>query len=99
MARVSADVVPQAEEPVSADRPVGLNNVGNTCYLNSLLQYFYTIRELRETVSNYNQFKEDLTADTDGDLKRVGGRAVSKKEIERSIRCEWTRGRSGHASR
>lgn len=25
-------------EAVSADRPVGLNNVGNTCYLNSLLQ-------------------------------------------------------------
>lgn len=54
----------------------------------SLLQYFYTIKEFRETVCNYTRFQEELKDDLE---KRVGGRAVSRKEIERSIRCESPR--------
>ncbi|ORX93747.1 cysteine proteinase [Basidiobolus meristosporus CBS 931.73] len=30
--------------------PVGLDNIGNTCYLNSLLQYYFSIKSLRSAV-------------------------------------------------
>ncbi|KAI1125239.1 cysteine proteinase [Nemania abortiva] len=37
--------------------PPGLKNIGNTCYLNSLLQYFYNVQPIREMVLNYDQFE------------------------------------------
>ena len=42
------------EAPVSTDRPAGLQNIGNTCYLNSLLQVSicskYPRRDCREGI-------------------------------------------------
>ncbi|CDZ97295.1 Ubiquitin carboxyl-terminal hydrolase [Phaffia rhodozyma] len=73
-------------QPVSSSRPVGLINVGNTCYLNSLLQYLYTIAQLRDTVTNFQLYQEDLRVVEKLNEKRVGGRAVTFKEVERSIR-------------
>ncbi|SCV68286.1 BQ2448_407 [Microbotryum intermedium] len=64
----------------AADMPVGLTNIANTCYLNSLLQYFFTVRELREAVLH---FQPTPTTD-DSALNRVGGRFVTKAEVERS---------------
>ncbi|KAJ3575232.1 hypothetical protein NP233_g1222 [Leucocoprinus birnbaumii] len=73
---------------ISLDFPRGLNQLGNTCYLNSLLQYFYTIRELRETVMLTNKLDTPLGEDkfTDEDLQkhRVGGRLVTRREVVRS---------------
>ncbi|KAI0299946.1 hypothetical protein BC826DRAFT_906094 [Russula brevipes] len=71
------------------DCPRGLNQLGNTCYLNSLLQYFYTIKDLREAIAPLqNSSGKSLDEDklTDDDLKRhrVGGRLVTRKEILRS---------------
>lgn len=73
------------------DWPRGLNQLGNTCYLNSLLQYFYTIKDLRDAIAplavevklmDNDKFKDD-------DLKnhRVGGRIVSRYEVVRSRKC------------
>ncbi|KAJ8454785.1 hypothetical protein ONZ45_g19169 [Pleurotus djamor] len=75
--------------PTRPDIPRGLNQLGNTCYLNSLLQYFYTIRDLRDTVIQMGQlYSKTLEEDklTDDDLKqhRVGGRLVTRREVFRS---------------
>ncbi|KAH7105002.1 cysteine proteinase [Auriculariales sp. MPI-PUGE-AT-0066] len=70
--------------------PRGLNQLGNTCYLNSLLQYFYTIKDLREAVSvlpdNVLEVDKEWEKVTDDDLKkhRVGGRLVTRREVARS---------------
>ncbi|KIY50469.1 cysteine proteinase [Fistulina hepatica ATCC 64428] len=78
--------------PVRPDFPRGLNQLGNTCYLNSLLQYFYTIKDLREAVLPMLVVDPKVGVEdrlTDDDLKRhrVGGRLVTRREITRSRQC------------
>ncbi|KAI8980637.1 cysteine proteinase [Trametes punicea] len=73
----------------SPDMPRGLNQLGNTCYLNSLLQYFYTIKDLRAAITSIAQADSKSLDDskfTDDDLKRhrVGGRLVTRREVMRS---------------
>jgi ubiquitin carboxyl-terminal hydrolase 25/28 len=67
--------------------PVGLHNRGNTCYLNSLLQYFYTIKPFRELVTNlddYRQSLDDATIDTT--FGKVGGMSVNVAEVKAAQR-------------
>ena len=65
--------------------PVGIENIGNTCYLNSLLQFYFTIKPLRDLVLNINHYK--MTVDEQNlKSKRVGSRNVSKKEVDRAQR-------------
>ena len=35
--------------------PVGLGNLRNTCYLNSILQYFYSVKAVRDLALNSQQ--------------------------------------------
>ncbi|KAF8167496.1 hypothetical protein B0H34DRAFT_647132 [Crassisporium funariophilum] len=75
--------------PTRPDLPRGLNQLGNTCYLNSLLQYFYTIKDLRDAVQPMSKLDVKALEDeklSDEDLKRhrVGGRLVTRREIIRS---------------
>ncbi|EGO31225.1 hypothetical protein SERLADRAFT_353805 [Serpula lacrymans var. lacrymans S7.9] len=75
--------------PTRPDLPRGLNQLGNTCYLNSLLQYFYTIRELREAVApmaniDIKSLEDEKLSDDDLKRHRVGGRLVTRREILRS---------------
>ena len=67
--------------------PVGLRNIGNTCYLNSLLQMLFSIKPLRQLVLNFEQYETDL-ANATMERKKVGSRKVSKAEVERSVKCE-----------
>lgn len=61
--------------------PAGLDNIGNTCYLNSLLQYYFCIKPLRETILSFDDSKlEGLKVKR----RKIGGRNVEQSELERS---------------
>lgn len=68
--------------------PVGLQNIGNTCYLNSLLQFYFSIRPYRDMVLSVEKFQMNLDNATSLVEKKVGSRKVAGKEIERSLRCK-----------
>jgi ubiquitin carboxyl-terminal hydrolase 25 len=71
----------QPTQPVRDDEPVGLDNIGNTCYLNSLLQFLFTVVELRRIVLDFDNFKMDMT-ESNLALKKVGQRKVTKREVQ-----------------
>ena len=78
---------PNADVQASTAEPVGLDNIGNTCYLNSLLQYYYTIKPVRDMVINFQQHRMSLNEE-DIKKKRVGGRIVDKSEIIKAQKCK-----------
>ena len=80
----NADV--QAESS-TADEPVGLDNIGNTCYLNSLLQYFYTVKPIRDMVIDFQNHRMTLN-EVDIKKKIVGGRNVNKGEIIKALKSK-----------
>lgn len=67
--------------------PVGFQNIGNTCYLNSLLQFFFTVKPLRDLVLNFEDFKMDPESE-EVKMKRVGGREITKEEIAKAQECK-----------
>ncbi|KAF9584197.1 ubiquitin-specific protease ubp2 [Lunasporangiospora selenospora] len=63
-----------------AQMPVGLSNIGNTCYLNSLLQYMYTVREIRKTILDLESHVEDESDDA-WNGKVIDGRALTRQDV------------------
>ncbi|KAL6870474.1 ubiquitin carboxyl-terminal hydrolase [Trichoderma novae-zelandiae] len=61
------------------DLPVGLHNIGNTCYLNSLLQYLFTVKPIRDIVFNYDSLRLDLVDESIRE-RRLGG---NKMQMDR----------------
>lgn len=71
-------------EMADTDKPAGLNNIGNTCYLNSVLQYFYAIKPIRERILEAGQVAVEAKKVVNAERMQVGGRKVSQREIDRS---------------
>lgn len=82
----TADITP--EQMQSPEEPIGLNNIGNTCYLNSLLQYFYTIKPLRDVALNLDEYRLDIS-DGSSSGRRAGGRHNTRQEIQKGQLCEF----------
>lgn len=74
------------EYPLS-EWPVGLENIGNTCYLNSLLQFLFSIKPLRDLVLNIDDHKMPIN-EASLKMKRVGSRVVSRHEVARAQQCK-----------
>ncbi|OMJ26132.1 Ubiquitin carboxyl-terminal hydrolase 2 [Smittium culicis] len=66
-----------------ADTPIGIQNIGNTCYMNSVLQYYYSISFIKRLIS---QFGDRKTWNEQYELGRKdGNRDFTREEIEKSI--------------
>lgn len=86
-----SSLVPGAVEQLGRDLsewPVGLQNIGNTCYLNSLLQFYFSVLPFREMVLDFESFKMEIS-DEGMEKKQVGSRKVHKQEVKRSQRCKY----------
>lgn len=59
--------------------PAGLDNIGNTCYLNSLLQYYFSIKPIREMVLEFEEHDINLLKE-----RKIGGRKVEVNESKRA---------------
>lgn len=70
------------------DWPVGIRNLGNTCYLNSLLQFYFTVKPFRDMLLAFDEYRMENTPDN-MKSKKVGGRKVTAKEVDRSHQCEY----------
>ncbi|KAG9243004.1 ubiquitin C-terminal hydrolase-like protein [Calycina marina] len=84
LALVDPELVPNGALSLTTS-PIGLDNIGNTCYLNSILQFYYTIKPIRDVVAGIDTYRMDLdspTIDKDIKKKKVGGRNISRSEIK-----------------
>lgn len=85
-------------EAIPADHwPVGLDNIGNTCYLNSLLQFYFVIKPLRNTVLGFDKsfpesYEKEILQSEAFKERRIGGRSLSAKEVDRSYQLTYQLG-------
>ncbi|EPX72684.1 ubiquitin carboxy terminal hydrolase Ubp2 [Schizosaccharomyces octosporus yFS286] len=77
------------EEPPNLNVPVGLENTGNFCYLNSLLQYYFIIKPLRDAVLGINYNKDVSMIKSKEAVKKVGGRSVNRIEFLRALQFTY----------
>lgn len=97
--RQSTGLAGSGESRAAADRsavnlalPVGLHNIGNTCYLNSLLQYLFTVKPIRDIVLHYEDARLDL-ADESIRARLLGGNKMQMDRGEAVVAqaCECRR--------
>ncbi|KAF6827624.1 ubiquitin carboxyl-terminal hydrolase [Colletotrichum plurivorum] len=80
---VDAGIVHETTAP-RLDLPAGLENIGNTCYLNSILQYLRTAVPVRELLSRYSEY--ELGQDeSDVASRRIGSAKVKIETAEAVI--------------
>ncbi|KAJ2858176.1 ubiquitin-specific protease ubp2 [Coemansia erecta] len=86
--KATVESTPEAEKVPKIDTwlqlPVGLNNIGNTCYLNCMLQCLFSIAPIRHAVMRYGDgatWNETLVLG-----RRDSGRALTELEIRQALR-------------
>ena len=72
----------------SLEEPRGLNNIGNTCYLNSLLQYLFTVKPVRDMVEHFDEYKQHLPENEHQFEKKVADIKVDRDGVIRTQACK-----------
>lgn len=68
--------------------PIGLVNIRNTCYLNSILQYFNTVTPVREVVLNWEEYKLEPTEENIKS-RRLGGSGSALDRAEAFLAAKF----------
>jgi ubiquitin carboxyl-terminal hydrolase 25/28 len=68
--------------------PVGLSNMGNTCYLNSYLQFFYAVKPLRDLILDFGKYRIDID-DPKLAPRKVDGLTIGKADIMETQKCKY----------
>ncbi|OLN89239.1 Ubiquitin carboxyl-terminal hydrolase 2-like protein 2 [Colletotrichum chlorophyti] len=78
-----ANTVGQSSDNVKPrlDLPVGLENIGNTCYLNSILQYLNTVVPVKDLLAHYTDYELGLD-DSDISKRLLGGNKIRMDRAE-----------------
>ncbi|KAK4250050.1 hypothetical protein C7999DRAFT_38973 [Corynascus novoguineensis] len=82
-AGTAASTSERTREVVDVELPVGLANLRNTCYLNSILQYFYSVNAVRELAVNSELHALEPTEANLSNLLRVGGTSSNSQDQDR----------------
>ncbi|KAK3305842.1 uncharacterized protein B0T15DRAFT_398097 [Chaetomium strumarium] len=74
----------QSGAAVDMELPVGLANLRNTCYLNSILQYFYSVNAVREVTLNADLPVLEPTEENLSNILRRSGSSSSSNSQSQS---------------